>query len=138
MQDEAEPAAFARRDGEPARCREIGLPACQFRHDGSHGAAFECLLHGPQGIPRARHPQNGETPHGQTHELEPRPVRRARLRGGKIRLDPQRLSGSMQCPYGQRRQRHDETRRRAAMQRCRRADLMQGPAGKAAREHLIE
>ena len=102
MQDEAEPAAFARRDGEPARCREIGLPACQFRHDGSHGAAFECLLHGPQGIPRTRHPQNGETPHGQTHEREPRPVRRARLGGGEIWLDPQRLSVSAQRPFGQR------------------------------------
>ncbi len=102
MQDEAEPAAFARRDGEPARRREIGLPARQFRHDGSHGAAFECLLHGPQGIARTRHPQNGEPPHGQPHERESRPVKRPRLGGGEIGLDPQRLAVSAQRPFGQR------------------------------------
>jgi hypothetical protein len=135
MQDEAEPAAFAGGEREPARRREIGRLARNFGHDRAHGAAFERFLHGPQGIARARHPQDDETLHGQAHEIEPRPVKGARLGDGEIGLDPHRVFAPTQRPHGQR---HGKTRHRAALQRSRGANLMQSPARKATGERLIE
>src|ERR1700677_2560696 len=55
MEDKDEPAAFAGREREPARRREVGLLARKLGDHHAGGAAFERFLHGPQGIAWARH-----------------------------------------------------------------------------------
>jgi hypothetical protein len=135
VENEAKPAAFAGGKSQAARRREVGLGAADLGDHGGHGTALERFLHGPQRIARPRHAQDDETRHGKAKEIETGPVKGARFGGDEIGLDPDRVPAIVER---QGRERRRKSSRRAAMERGRRRDLMQGPARETAFKRSID
>jgi hypothetical protein len=135
VEDEAKPAAFAGGKGKAARRRKVGLGAADLGNHGRHGTAFERFLHGPQRIARTRHAQDDKTRHGKAKEIESGPVEGARFGGNEIGLDPDRVLAIVER---QGRECCRKPSRRAAMERGRRRDFMQGPARETAFKRSVD
>ena len=134
-QDQAEAAAGTGGERQPPRRREVGVIAHELGHHRARRAAFQRLLHRPQSVARTRHLEDDQALQGKPHQREPRPVKRARLGSDEIGPDPDRLPALAQRQHGERR---GKPRRRAAVARRGRPDLMQGAAGQAAAERPVE
>jgi hypothetical protein len=134
-QEKAETAAGTCREREPPRRHEVGVVARELGHDGAGRLALQRFLHRPQRIAGTRHFQDDEAREGKPHHREPGPVKLARLGGGKVGTDPDRLSAPAESQHGER---HGEPGRRAAVARCGGTDLMDRAAIETAVERPVE
>ena len=95
-QKETKRAAVARGECEPPRCRQVSRSVIgQFGDDAAESAAFEGLLHGKEGIDRARHAQDEKALSRQAKHIDPGGIGKTGFPPGEIGLDPERcLAGS--------------------------------------------
>ena len=136
--EKAETRAFARRQREPARLRQIGLRAVvgEFCDDIRDAAAAQPFFHRPQRVDRTRDAQHGEALRGQAHEVETGGVGAAAFATGVVGRDPERLATSLlsEVPSGKRQR---ETGRGGEMDGGRGRQFVQRPAGKTAGERGV-
>lgn len=135
-EEQAEAAAFARGEREPARHRQIGGGiVMEFGDDGGERAALERLLHRPERITGTRDARDDQLPHRQAEKIETRAIEIAALAAGKVGLDPERWPASR---TGQRRHRQRKTASCAEIERPAGMEFVQSAAAKPATEHGIE
>ena len=133
--EKAETRAFARRQREPARLRQIGLRAVvgEFRDDIRDAAAAQPFFHRPQRVDRTRDAQHGEALRGQAHEVETGGVGAAAFATGVVGRDPERLAACFvadgECD--------GEAGRGGEMDGGRGRQFVQRPAGKTAGERGV-
>jgi len=134
-QQQAKPAAFARRQRQPPRRGEVGAGLRQLGERHRDGGAAQRLLEGAQEIERTRQAQQHQPPHRQSEEFEAGAIGRAGFARAEIGLDEECRAGVVPC---QRRQRQRKAKRRAKLRRSRRHHLVQGAIGEATLQGRIE
>ena len=139
-------AAFARGERKPARRRQIGRRAVagEFGDDAGERPAAQRLLHRPEHVDRARHPQHEEARGCKSEQVEAGTVGAAALPRREIGCDPEHLAARAARQRGERdgkaagrgqmdRRRGSESRAARPRQARRRArasiGAAQGPAG---------
>src|SRR5471032_1430831 len=129
-------AAFARGQGQPPRCGEIGNRPIirQFGDHTRQSAALERLFHRPQRIEWTGDLEKQELPCRQSEKIAAEAIDVAALDGGEIRLDPERVATAI---AGARSQRKCKACGRAEITHPGWGNFMQTGWGKTALQHGI-
>lgn len=127
--------AFARREGEPPRHRQVGGAVREFGDHGGEGPAFERFFHRPRHVAGVRYAHENQAMHRQAEGIEPRSVRTAGFERGQFGLEPHGLS----TPFDrQGRERRDKAGRCAEMRWRGGGEFVHRPDGQTSAEHAVE
>lgn len=134
---EAEAAAFARGQSQPAGRGQIGQRTVmrQFDDDARQGAALERFFHCPQRIERTRDFEDQKPRALQSEKIAAGTIDVAALDSGKVGLYAERIAATF---GGARGQRQCKARRRADIAHRRRRDIMQAGSGQAALQQGVD